>query len=97
VQVGQLHWLVDVIFNLANVARKIRSNCSRQWITATSSSTSVTARKDDAPAAVQETISNSAVAGSISPDGGLIQTAVDVSQQRTARDQRRGFDLRACS
>ena len=37
-------------------------------------SVSVTARKDDAPAAVQAAIVKVAGAGSISDDGGLIQT-----------------------
>jgi hypothetical protein len=51
----------------------------------------VTARKDDSPAAVQAAIVNVAGAGPISADGGLIQTTSGWHQQRTARDQRRGF------
>lgn len=57
----------------------------------------VTARKDDAPAAVQAAMANVAGLGASSVGGGLIQTTSGCRQQRVDRDHRRGFCWRACS
>jgi hypothetical protein len=55
----------------------------------------VTARKDDAPAAVQAAIVKIAGSSSISGGGGLIHTTSGRRQQRVDRDHRRGFRWRA--
>jgi hypothetical protein len=57
----------------------------------------VTARKDDAPAAVQAAIVKVAGSSSISGGGGLIHTTSGRRQQRVDRDHRRGCRWRACS
>jgi len=57
----------------------------------------VTARKDDAPAATKAAITNVAGVMSFSEGGGLIQTTLGRRQQRVDRDHRLGFRWRACS
>ena len=57
----------------------------------------VTARKDDAPAAVQAAIFKVAGSSSISGGGGFIHTTSGSRQQRVDRDHRRGCRWRACS
>jgi len=57
----------------------------------------VTAKKDDAPAAVQAAIVNVAGLNLSSAGGGLIQTTSGWRQERIARDQRSGLSWRACS
>ncbi len=57
----------------------------------------VTARKDDAPAAVLVVIVIIAFLDLISPGGGLIQSTSGLRQQRTDRDHRFGFYWRASS
>ena len=57
----------------------------------------VTARKDDAPAAVQAAMANVAGMVSMSGGGGLIQTTSGCCQQRVLRLQRFGCSWRARS
>jgi len=55
------------------------------------SSVAVTARKNDAPAAVQAATVNITDMGSISGGGGLIKNTSGWRQHLVDRDQRRGF------
>ena len=57
----------------------------------------MTARNDDAPAAVQAVIANLAGLGSSSGGGGLIQTSSGRRQQAVDRDHRLGLSWRAPS
>jgi hypothetical protein len=56
----------------------------------------VTAKKDDAPAAVHGAMFNVADLDSISGGGGLIQTTSGWCQQRIDRDHRLGFSRHSC-
>jgi len=73
------------------------SNPNHYKILSQGSPLPVTARKDDAPTALQAVIANVAEMASFSGGGGLIQTTSGCRQQRVLRLHRRGCCWRARS